>query len=352
MAYIYSGEDIYRLENALKRLYEKNHIDKEHRVFIDASDKKTFHIQQVLNECDSFSLFDEDKKAIIVRDPFFLSSSSKEAEKVNKTDSPAVKKRKEKEASNRDNRLTLLEEYLKHENTNSLLIFLCHGYNADSRKKDYKLLTQYNAETLNFPKMDEKDYASFVGKRLKEEGLALNNASILELIQRTGGDTLLLSQAIEKIKLYGEINPTLEDIKHLVSSSSDLDIFKLTSAFTQGDVQNCFEAINEMLIASYDYNTMITMLAKRLRTIYNFKLLHEKGYSNDEIATRMHVKSGYVWFVLKDSTSLTTKKILDYLKQLADMDQSIKQGESNAKDVFEDFILRNSQRKQVGYYHG
>lgn len=65
MAYIYSGEDIYRLENALKRLYEKNHIDKEHRVFIDASDKKTFHIQQVLNECDSFSLFDEDKWIIV-----------------------------------------------------------------------------------------------------------------------------------------------------------------------------------------------------------------------------------------------------------------------------------------------
>lgn len=352
MVYIYSGEDIYRLENALKRLYEENHIDKDHRVVIDASDKKTFNIQQVLNECDSFSLFDEDKKAVIVRDPFFLSSSSKEAEKVNKTDSPAVKKRKEKEATNRDNRLNMLEEYLKNENKNSLLIFLCHGYNADSRKKDYKLLTQYKAQTLNFPKMDEKDYASYVGKRLKDEGLALSNASILELIQRTSGDTLLLSQAIDKIKLYGEEKPSLEDIKHLVSSSPDLDVFKLTTAFGQGDVQGCFEAIGEMLLASYDYNTMISMLAKRLRTIYNFKLLHEKGYSNDEVATRMHVKSGYVWFVLKDSTSLSSKTLLTYLKELADIDQSIKQGESNAKDAFEDFILRNTQRKQVGYYHG
>lgn len=351
MVTIISGEDIYRLENACQRLYKQQNIDKDHRFVIDASDKKTFSIEEVLRECDSYSLFDDDKKAVIVKNPFFLSSSSKEAEKPKKTDSPVVKKRKENEIKKRDQRIFRLEEYLKNENGNTLLVFLCHGYNADSRKKDYKLIATYAKEILNFPKMDDKDYRNFVGKRLKEENIVVDKSSLNEIVDRTAGDTLLLQQAIKKIDLYGVKTPSLEDIKHLVPINLDVDVFKLTTSFTLADVQGCFDAIEEMLMASYDYNAMIAMLAKRLRTIYNMKLLNEKGYSNEEIATRMHVKSGYVWFVLKDSHRMNAPTILLYLKELANIDQSVKLGEADPKDSFEDFIIRNTQIKQARYYH-
>ena len=79
--YIYCGEDIYRIEEGLKLLLTKRHIDADHTVTIDASDKRSFTIESVLVECDSFSLFDDECKAVIVKNPFFLSSSSKEAEK-------------------------------------------------------------------------------------------------------------------------------------------------------------------------------------------------------------------------------------------------------------------------------
>lgn len=353
MIYIYAGEDLYRLENGLKHLYEEYHIDKDHRVVIEANDKRSFNINQVLIECDTFSLFDDDTKAVIVKNPFFLSASSKEVEKISKSDSAIVKKRKENEIQKRDERLTKLETYLMHENKNTILIFLCHGYNADSRKKDYKLLTKYNAKIVSFPKMDDKDFTTYASNRLKEEGIEVNTNVLNEIISRCGSDTLLLQQAIEKLKLYGKQNPSLTDVKHLVSLNSEVNVFKLTTAFGLGDVQGCFEAIDEMLLASYDYNAMISMLSKRLRTIFNIKLLYEKGYSNEQIATRMHLNSkGQVYYVLKDSSSMNTTKILQYLNELAIIDQGIKQGELTAKDAFEDFILRNTQRKQVGYYHG
>ena len=69
--YIYCGEDIYRIEEGLKLLLNKRHIDADHTVTIDASDKRSFTIESVLVECDSFSLFDDECKAVIVKNPFF-----------------------------------------------------------------------------------------------------------------------------------------------------------------------------------------------------------------------------------------------------------------------------------------
>ncbi len=347
--FIYSGEDLFRLEEGIKNTLIKYNIDHDHIVTIDAADKRSFNIENVLVECDSFSLFDDDRKAVIVKNPFFLSSSSKEAEKVLKTDSPTVKKRKENEANKRETRLTRLEEYLKNENQNTLLIFACFGFQADSRKKDFKLLTSYQCEIVTFKKMDENEFHSYVEKQLKKNGIILKKDASIEFYERINQDTSLFHAALEKLILYGTNEYTLQDIKHLVSLNTEVNIFHLTSAFTIGDLEGCLKAVDDMLLASYDYTTMISLLSKRLRSIYNMRLLHEQGYSNDEIGTRMHVKSGYVYYVLKDSNSLNSKTVLKYLTTLANIDQGIKQGTLDAKTSFESFLIENGERQNARY---
>ena len=109
------------------------------------------------------------------------------------------------------------------------------------------------------------------------------------------------------------------------------------------------EAVDDMLLANYNYTVMISMLSKRLRTLYNMMLLHETGYSNDEVAARMHVKSGFVYYALKDASHFSSKQILSYLNELADMDQGIKQGTLDPKNSFENFLIRNGKRKHAGY---
>lgn len=347
--FIYAGEDIFRLEQGLKNLLEKYNVDHDHIVTIDASDKRIFRMDAVLVECDTFSLFDEDKKAVIVKNPFFLSSNGKEAEKVLKTDSPAVKKRKEKEIFNRDKRLEQTKSYLSNENPNTILIYLCHGYLADTRKKDYKLLNEYHVEMVKFQKMDEQEFQNYVQRILKEKKYELTSSALHELLERVSGDTMLFHAAIEKLDLYGEKKLCLEDIQHLVSLNSDVNIFHLTAAFTKGDLSGCLKAVDEMKTANYDYTVMIAMLSKRLRTLYNMRLLHEHGYSNDDIGTRMHAKSGYVYYVLKDSADMQSAEILGYLNALADIDQGIKIGTMGAKNAFENFLIKNGKRNHAGY---
>ena len=197
--------------------------------------------------------------------------------------------------------------------------------------------------------MDEMEFQKYVDQNLKQKGISLTAEAKAELLLRLGGDTMTLHSSIEKLDLYGEKNLNLNDIKHLVSLNSDVNIFQLTTAFTQGNLKGCMEAVEDMLIANYNYTVMISMLSKRLRTLYNMLLLHESGYSNDEVATRMHVKSGFVYYALKDASHFSSKQILSYLNELANMDQGIKQGTLDPKNSFENFLIRNGKRKHAGY---
>ena len=339
--YVYAGKDLYRQETALTKLMEKYQITQDRMIVVDGSDRKTFRMEKVLMECDTLSLFDDGKKAVIVRNPFFLNAESSEGGKVNKSDSPAVRKRKENEQATKEKRLGLLESYLKNPSRDTVLIFQCHGYNADSRKSDYKLLEKYGCEMVLFDTMDEQAFIPYAKKALKDAGFELDHQAFTMLLERCGTDTLLLRNAITKFELYGEKKLNGGDIRHLVSLNPTINVFNLTSGFTSGNLSLAMDTANEMLQAGYDYMALISMLAKRLRIMYNVRRLYEAGLDHEAIGMRLHQKKGYVYFVLKDSSRFTSKKLLSLLNQLAMLDQGIKQGKTSPRYGFEQFMIRN-----------
>ena len=204
--YVYAGKDLYRQEKALEKLLEKFQIDQDRRVVVDASDRRTFRMEKVLMECDTLSLFDEGKKAVIVRNPFFLNSEISEGGKVTKSDSPAVRKRKENEQATKENRLKLLESYLKNPSEDTVLIFQCHGYNADPRKSDYRLLEKYGCEMVLFDTMDEQAFIPYARKALKDAGYQLEEKAFTAA---AGGGAVEVTvsgkREVTKVKLQEDV---------------------------------------------------------------------------------------------------------------------------------------------------
>lgn len=343
--FLYSGKDLYRMQKNFNELLAKNEIDHDHVIVFDGADKKNFRLEAALMECGSYSLFDEDnRKAVIIKNAYFLTRSGRDTEKIQKTDTSAAKSRKEKEAAKKEGDFALLENYLKSADTNTMLVFYFDGSEADSRKKEYKLLQKYGVKIMLFAQMNERDFDLYLTEQLKKNGFHLTEQARTELKQRVDIDTMKLHNAFEKMELYGEKELNEEDIKHIVPMNSTVNAFKIASAFIQGNLAETVKARDEMLTFNYDYNSMIAMIAARLRSLYNMKHLYENGLNEENIAVRLHANPWAVKFGLQDCYGLKADTILSYLNELAVLDQGIKAGLIEPKDGFDTFLLRNGKR--------
>lgn len=321
----------------MKRIIRDTGADKEHTVVFDASDPKTFRFESAIMECDTFSLFEgSDRKAVIIREPYFLNAGFKSSGR-------ASRKKEEKEEADKEKRLSMLEQYLKQPNPDTALIFYCHGFDADSRKKEYKLLEKHGAVITNYKKMYDREFGIYADDELRKNGLQLTASAKRELLARADCDTLLLHRAIEKLVLYGEKKYDLEDIRSLVSLNPEVNVFAMSNLFIQGDMAGTIRAMDEMLKANIDHASMMTMLASRLRSLYCMKKLYESGMNQDMIAARTRQKPYAVKMGLQNTSGRSAKSLLNLLVQLAELDQGIKSGKILAKDGFEQFILKNGK---------
>ncbi len=332
--YILSGKDIYRVEENLRHILKNHGIDREHTVVFDASEKKGFRFDAAIIECDTFSLFDDHAKAVIVKNPFFLNAGKK-------TESASSKKNADKDA---EMRISILEQYLKKPNPSAVLIFYCVGFEADSRKKEYKLLQKYHAEIIRLQKMKKWEFENYADRQLGLSHLRLSRDARNELLNRVDGDTLLLHNALDKMVLYGQESLDLNDIEHLVSLNPEVNVFRMSNAFLRGDFADVIRARDEMLAANYDDQALIMMLAGRLRAYYSYKLLYEKGLSASEIAMRMRANEYAVKISLEGASSVRSSDLLRWLSELAELDQNIKAGRIDAPSGFEMFLLKNGKR--------
>ena len=324
--YLIHGKDIYRQELVLADILRKNRITKDHVTVIDASDKKTFRIEEVLVACDSISLFsDEGMRAVIVDRPYYLNAAVKYAEAVKKGDTPAVKSRKEKELKDRDYRLSILKQYLRSPNPDVILVFCCRDYTADSRKKDYKLLKEMNVTIVEEKKLNRQEFRQFAEDILKKNRISLTPDAMQELLIRVEQDTMRLKNAVDSLVLYGEDHIDLNAVRHLVPVSQDIQLYALGDAFLKGNIGEVLRIKEELSVRNIQISTMVTSMAGSLRRFYHMKRMEENYFDIETIAAKLNLMDWLVRNQLRDCR-IPSKKILKWLNELAELDQGIKAG--------------------------
>ena len=341
--YLISGKDKYRIGECLRSLLRQNSVAKENTVTIDAGSAKTFDLESALMQCYGNSLFDSgEPKAVILQDPFFLSASAKSPEKKS-----TGKKKKSDVPDEKDRRCGILEQYLKSPDPDTSLFFFCREFEADSRKKEYKLLQKYHAEILKLDKMKSWEFASYADRKLKEHHLTMTPDAKEEFMRRVSGDTSLFHQALEKLLLYGSTSLNKEDIRGLVSLNPDVNVFLMSNAFVRGDLSSVLQAKEDMIRGGYDVNAMSAMLASRLRSFYMTKQLYEEGLSDEQIAVRLRANEYAVKMNLENTRGISAKQLLACLNALAEADQNMKAGTGSGPEMFDAFLLRG-----ISHYAG
>lgn len=305
MVYLLYGTKEFQINEEIKKI-SKNIQE----INISKYDLENDLLSTVIEDCETYSLFNEKKVVIVNNANIFTSSTSKDSE--------------------------IIEKYLNHINENTILILTVINDKIDERKKITKLIKK-NGIVKCFN--DQLDIYSLIRNLLKDYKIDYN--SINTLIDRVGSNPLIIQNEINKIKIYkGEDkNITEEDILNLTTKIIEIDIFKLIDYIVKGNKEKALEMYYEMLKMNEEPLKIIIMLANQFRIMYQSKELLKKGYTEKDIAGILKIHPYRVKLAIQNSRLYNSSVLLKKLDELADIDIGIKTGSINKNLSLELFIL-------------
>ena len=310
MIYILYGLEKYLIDKEIKKILEKNNIDS---INTNTYDLNVDTITNIIDDCQTISLFSE-KKAILVYNSNIFTTKKNTIEQDT----------------------SVLEEYLKNINPDTILIFITYEEKLDERKKIVKSLKEigtiknFNSNT-NINNLVKEMFGNY----------KINNSTINLLIERVGKNLAIISQEIDKIITYkdNDYNITDDDIINLTNKSFDIDIFALIEAIISKDKEKALNIYYEMLKYNEEPIKIIVMLANQFRIIYQAKEMYKKGYTESDIASNLGIHPYRIKLALNKAREYSSNNLLKYLKKLSDLDIGIKTGNINKEIGLELFII-------------
>ena len=305
MIYLLYGIKDYNINNQIKKITKNTN-----NINITKYDLNEDIIKDMINDCETYSLFEEKKTIIAENANMFTAATSKDSD--------------------------IIEKYINSSNPMTTLILIVRNEKIDSRKKITKLL-QKKGKIIELN--DEINIDNLIKKDLKD--YKIDNKTLNILKERVGTNPLNIENEIKKLKLYKENDVITEtDIINVTSKTVEINIFKLIDNIVNKNREKAIETYHEMLKINEEPLKIIIMLANQFRIMYQAKELIIKGYSEKDIATILKIHPYRVKLALQNSRNYSSKILLNYIYELANIDIGIKTGKINKDLALELFILK------------
>ena len=310
MVYLLYGTINYLINKEITKIIKDNNIEE---INVNKYDLNNTYLNDIVNDASSMSLFD-DKKIIIVDNSYIFTGTTKKTLEQD----PII-----------------LENYLNNINDNTILIFIVNNDKLDERKKITKLVKKIGI----VKEFNSIDNISLVKQLFNDYNIT--NDNIKYLLERVGEDTTLLATEIEKIKIYkdNDKNITKEDITNLTSKSLEANNFKLIDAIINKNKNEAFILYQDRIKLNEEPIAIIIALANQIRIMYQVKQLYLNGYTENNIANILKIHPYRVKLANQNSKKYDSNILLNYLKELANLDISIKTGKIDKQLGLELFIL-------------
>ena len=318
MNYLLIGNEIYGQNQRKKQLIEQF-------VSIDDQMNLTYYnedanndIRQLIIQCQTYP-FLSDYRVIVYENPSFIFDSK-------------LLDAKQQQA---------LVDYLANPVETTVLIMVINK-TVNSNSLIYKKISKY-FKIEKFDKLSQNDFEKLVRDDLKTNSVNISKDALDLLLSRLDNDVEKYKNELNKLLTYGtELD--YQDIDYLINQPIENDIFKLTNAINQNDLAASLKVYRDLLTNNKnDVLSIIGLLASQYRSMSQVKLLSQLGYNNAQIAAKLNVSAGSVYYKLRDSLNLSTKELMNKLNQLAILDESIKSGLTEPVSGLELFIIRNTR---------
>ncbi len=306
------GTEEYLIDCAVKNIKEK-YIDQNYESM------NYTELEKIENNFDGFYEFVttypfiSEKKICVVTEANFLTSAGS----LNKSDDERFNK--------------VLEEHSDY----CIKVFLLKDKKPDLRKKTVKVFKENNA-VFEINKLNEVELSKYIVDEFKKNNLTIslnlanyiaNNSGYLE--NESMVNLYHINNEINKIASYkiGYNEILLNDVDSLLIKSSESNIFKLIDHICNGNKEQSFAILDDMLLNNTPEQVIIHMIIRHYRMLYQYVILNNKGYNFNEIVSKMKLKNFVANKLSKQANSINAKQIEYYLKKILEIDKKIKIGE-------------------------
>lgn len=307
MNYILHGHDEGRVKQKINALKTKHHI--QNVIVFDATDDEQ---QDVFNEMDTISIFDDDKM-IVIENATFLSSKD-----TTKYDIKGFIDRSTNDES-------------------VILVFCCPSDKLDTRKKAVKELI---SKSTVYPciALDEKSLPGYINEELKKLNLKMDRDAIKWFSARAGFDALRIEQELIKFKTFND-QITLKDVQDLMVCEPLNDVFKMVDALFERNALRLLAYYRNFRKLNMEPVAVNGLLSGQIRFLFQVRVLMDQGNSKEEIARRLKAHPYRVQINMQRAYNFTSDELLEKLSILAKLDQDMKMGLVDKDEGFEQFIL-------------
>lgn len=312
MIYLLYGTNEFLIKKEIKKIITENKIE---NIDISNYNLENDLLDNILDDASMNSLFNN-QKLIIVENAYIFTGTTKK--------------------KGLEHNIELLLKYITDPNPDCILIFFINEEKIDERKKIVKLIKEHG-KVIEFNKL--KDIDNFVKKELDD--YKMDNATIRTFINFVGDNLAIITSEIEKLKLYKDTDKiiTKDDIYNVCSELLDVDMNELTNSIVLKNMKTALKIYEGLIKQGEEPLQIIIRLANQFRIIYQVKELSKKGYSNKDITNILGIHPYRIQKAMEISYSFPSKKLLSYMKRLAEIDEGIKLGTIDKNIALELFML-------------
>ena len=304
--YLFYGEELFLLENAVKRIKK---LFGELILGINYIQINETNIDNLITDIET-PAFGFDKKLIVIKNAGLFKKGTKKNPEANSERQKKIAK--------------YIEENIDLINDSAILLFI----EEDVSKCELQKVIEENGVLCNFERLKPLD----IKKRLKAICNAyevnVNEQNLDLLIETSGTNMQSLINEIRKLIEYAGKGGTItkESVEKLATKEFDAIIFDLTDNLGKKDIKEAMRILNELIYNKEPVQKILITLYNHFKKIYLTKLCTER---NRNAMSVLNLKPNQAFLVSKykrQAGYFKTNELRKILGELIELDNKYKSG--------------------------
>jgi len=201
-----------------------------------------------------------------------------------------------------------------------------------------KLLAERHIE--EFPTLRPAELVKWIQDHVQGCKGSIDSYAIDELMTRVGTNLWQMTQEIDKLTAFRQNEMiSADDVRLLVRSSYDENIFHLTDAIGSKDLRKTLELIGDQLSSGAHELYILTMLTRQFRLLLQARDLIETEPHPATVASRLGLPPFIAQQLVSQAQKFTLSELIGIHQQLAELDMKFKTSEGDPRLLFDLFAV-------------